>query len=80
MKSVRIYSTPNCKYCQEAKVYFNEQKISFTNYNVAEDARRREEMVEKTQQRTVPVIYIGDDVVLGFDKAKIESLINDHAN
>lgn len=75
MKKVEIYSTPTCHFCDLAKEYFAKNNIEYTGYNVAEDQEKRAEMVEMTGQLGVPVIRIGDDVVIGFNKEKIAELL-----
>ena len=74
-KDVTIYSTPVCHYCQAAKEYFKEHNVAYTEHDVAGDADKRQEMIEMTGQMGVPVIRIGDDVVIGFDQAKVEELL-----
>lgn len=74
-KDVTIYSTPTCHFCHMAKEFFTEKGVQFTNYDVASDLAKRQEMIEMTGQMGVPVIKIGDDVVVGFDKPKISRLL-----
>lgn len=74
-KTVTIYSTPTCHFCHAAKEFFKEKGVEYTDFNVAEQMEKRQEMIEMTGQMGVPVIKIGDDVVIGFDKPKIASLI-----
>ena len=74
-KSVEIYSTPTCHFCQTAKEFFKENSIEYTDYNVAEDAEKRNEMVEKSGQMGVPVILIGEEMVIGFDEGKVKELL-----
>jgi glutaredoxin 3 len=74
-KTVTIYSTPVCHFCQAAKEFFKENNVEFTNFDVAEDQAKRQEMIEMTGQMGVPVIRIGDDVVVGFDEAKVKELL-----
>jgi glutaredoxin-like YruB-family protein len=74
-KTIEIYSTPSCHYCHAAKEFFTEKGITFTDYNVAQDLERRNEMVEMTGQMGVPVIRIGDDVIVGFDQKKVVELL-----
>lgn len=70
-KHVTIYSTPTCHFCHMAKEFFTEKGIEFTNYDVASDAAKRQEMIQMTGQLGVPVIVIGDDVMVGFDRTKL---------
>lgn len=72
---VTIYSTPVCHFCQAAKAYFTENGVAFTEHNVAEDADKRQEMIDMTGQMGVPVIKMGDDVVIGFDEAKVKEIL-----
>lgn len=58
-----------------AKDFFKENNIEFTDHDVANDAEQRKEMVDKSGQMGVPVIFIGDDMVIGFDKPKIKELL-----
>jgi glutaredoxin-like YruB-family protein len=73
--SVTIYSTPVCHFCQAAKDFFKENDVEYTEFDVASDADKREEMIEITGQMGVPVIRIGDDVVIGFDEGKVKELL-----
>lgn len=74
-KNVVIYSTPTCHFCQMAKEFLAENNIPYTDYNVAEDAEKRQEMIEKSGQMGVPVIYIDDEMMIGFDKDKLSDLL-----
>lgn len=74
-KTVEIYSTPTCHFCQMAKEFFAENDIQYTNHDVSKDLAMRQKMFEITQQMGVPVIVIGDDVVIGFDKEKLVELL-----
>ena len=74
-KTVAIYSTPTCHFCQMTKDFFAEHSIQYTNYDVSKDLERRQEMFNITNQMGVPVIVIGNDVVIGFDKEKLAELL-----
>ena len=75
MKEVTIYSTPTCSYCKLAKEFFKEKGVEYTEHDVAADTEKRQEMVDKTGQMGVPVITIGDEMIVGFDKAKVAELL-----
>jgi len=74
-KTVTIYSTPVCHFCQAAKEYFSEHNVEYTEHDVAGDPDKRQEMIEMTGQMGVPVIRIDDDVVVGFDEEKVAELL-----
>lgn len=75
MKQVVIYSTPTCTYCNQAKEYFKANNIPYTEYNVASDLQKRKEMVEATGQLGVPVISIGNEHIVGFQKERLAALL-----
>jgi len=70
-KTVTIYTTPTCHFCRLAKDFFAEKGVEYTGYDVASDVARREEMIKMTGQLGVPVIVIGGDIMVGFDRQKI---------
>ncbi len=75
MKSVIIYSTPSCHFCQIAKEFFREKGIQYTEHNVLTDLEKRQEMIDKSGGFGVPVISIDGHIVVGFDQAEISSLL-----
>jgi glutaredoxin len=58
-----------------AKDYFKENNIEYIEFNVAEDADKRTEMMEKTGEMGVPVIEIGEEFIIGFNESKIKELL-----
>ncbi|TVR32556.1 MAG: NrdH-redoxin [Spirochaetaceae bacterium] len=70
--AVRLYSTPTCGYCNQLKQYFREHQVPFTEYNVASDLRKADEMVKKSGQMGVPVVDIHGKIIVGFNKAEID--------
>ena len=76
MSKVTVYSTPTCPWCKKVKEYLSEKKVNFIEVNVAEDDKAREEMVQKSGQMGVPVIIIGEEIIIGFDHKKIDKALN----
>ena len=76
MKKVTIYSTPTCHYCNLAKEYFDANKVKYDSFDVASNMEKRREMMEKSGQLGVPVILVGDEIVVGFDKERLAQLLN----
>lgn len=75
MQSVTIYTTPSCHFCHMAKEFFKANNIAYTEYDVAGDVVKRKEMIEKSGQMGVPVILIGSELIIGFDKSQITKLL-----
>jgi len=74
--AVTIYTTPTCGYCKKAKEFFRARGVSFTEYNVAADRRKAEEMVRRSGQMGVPVIEISGRIIVGFNQAEIERALS----
>lgn len=72
---IKIYSTPTCVYCRMAKAFLKEQNIPFEDFNVAEDAEKRNEMIERSGQMGVPVIDVNGELMVGFDKNHLKHLL-----
>ena len=67
MMAVKVYSTPTCPWCKKVKEFLNEKKIKFTEVNVAEDDKAREEIIEKSGQMGVPVVEVNGKIIVGYN-------------
>lgn len=74
--NITIYSTETCRYCDLSKKYLKDNNFEYTEYNVGKDAEKRKEMIKKSGQMDVPVLVIGDEIIVGFDKKKIDKALN----
>ncbi|HUY05232.1 MAG TPA: glutaredoxin family protein [Candidatus Paceibacterota bacterium] len=74
-KTVTIYSTPTCHFCQMTKDFLKDKGIAYTDYNVASDLEKRQEMIQKSGQMGVPVIFVGDEMIIGFDQERLTSTL-----
>jgi len=75
MAKAVIYTTPTCQFCKMAKAFFQEKGIEYEEKDVVQDLDARKEMVEKSGQLGVPVITIGDNVVVGFNRDALEHIL-----
>lgn len=75
MAKVKVYSTPTCPYCHMAKNYLKERGIEFEDIDVSVDQRAAQEMIRKSGQMGVPVIEIDEQIIVGFDKPKINQAL-----
>lgn len=71
MKNVTIYSTPTCHFCKEAKTYFKEHNVAYTEHDVASDLEQRKIMIDKSGQLGVPVIEIDGQIMVGFEESRL---------
>ncbi len=74
MKTITIYSTPSCHFCHAAKEFLKSKDIAFTDYDVTADPEKRKEMLERSGQLGVPVIFVDDEMIIGFDQKKLSEL------
>jgi glutaredoxin-like YruB-family protein len=74
-KRVVVYSTSTCHYCAKAKDYLSQKRISFVEHNVVDDKNAIKEMMKKSGQMGVPVMLVDDEVIVGFDQAKLDKLL-----
>ncbi len=70
---IKVYSTPTCPYCKMAKEYLASRGASYQDLNVATDMAARQAMIDASGQMGVPVIVIDGDVIVGFDKTRIDT-------
>jgi glutaredoxin 3 len=76
MGNVIVYSTRTCPYCVMAKEYLKGKNVKFEDVDVGMDRARAQEMVNKSGQMGVPVLDINGHIIVGFNKAEIDSALN----
>jgi glutaredoxin 3 len=59
-----------------AKEFLSQRGVAFKEYDVAADSQAAYRMIRLSGQRGVPVITVGDDVVIGFDRPRLEQLLS----
>jgi glutaredoxin 3 len=65
---ISLYMSDWCPYCLRAKGLLTQKNLVFSEINVDDDAKFREEMIARSNRRTVPQIFIGDKHVGGCDE------------
>jgi glutaredoxin 3 len=75
--SVIVYSTTTCPFCVMAKDWLKEKKVEFEDVNVGTDQKRAQEMIDKSGQMGVPVIDVDGEIIIGFDKPKLEEALKE---
>lgn len=77
MPKVTVYSIPTCKYCKSVKKLLDELKVKYHDVDVSEDLDAQREMIEKSGQVGVPVVVIGDEVLVGYDRRKLKKIFSE---
>jgi len=76
--SVTVYSATWCAFCHAAKGYFDKLGIKYTDKDVEKNPANGLEAVDKSGQRGIPVIDIGGDIIIGFDRPRIDAALKAH--
>ena len=72
---VIVYSAVWCAFCHAAKDYFDKLGVKYTDKDVEKDPAAGLEAVDKSGQRGIPVIDIGGQIIIGFDRPKIDAVL-----
>lgn len=74
--SITIYSADWCAFCHAAKDYLTRKGIAFTEKNVEHDPKFAQEAVQKSGQMGIPVLDINGEIIIGFDRPRIEAALS----
>ncbi len=74
-KNVIVYTTPTCSWCNTIKRHFQENGILYREIDVSKDQKSAEEMVRRSGQQGVPQTDINGQIIVGFDKTRINTLL-----
>ncbi len=72
---VTIYTSSTCSWCEAVKDYLRAREIDFEEVDVSADVDRAQELVERSGQYGVPVVDIDGEMVVGFDRPRIDALL-----
>lgn len=76
--SVIVYSATWCAFCHAAKDYLDKIGVKYTDLDVEADPKNGQAAVDKSGQRGIPVIDIAGDIIVGFDRPKIDTALKAH--
>lgn len=75
MSKIIVYSTSTCPYCVMAEDWLKGKKVEFEKINVGIDQEKAKEMIKKSGQMGVPVIDVNGEIIIGFDRPKLEAAL-----
>ncbi|HUX57255.1 MAG TPA: glutaredoxin domain-containing protein [Bacteroidales bacterium] len=74
-KRVTVYSTPTCSWCNTLKTYLKLHNVLYNDIDVSRDQRAAEALVKRSGQTGVPQTDINGEIIVGFNKARINQLL-----
>ncbi len=74
-KPIIIYSSPTCGFCYMVKDYLKGKGYEFTEKDISTDQAALTFVLEKVGQAVTPIITIGDQIIVGFDRPKIDEAL-----
>lgn len=72
-----VYSATWCAFCHAAKQYFDKLGVKYEERDVESKPSYAQESVEKSGQMGIPVIDIDGEIIVGFDRPKIDQVLKD---
>lgn len=76
--AITIYTATWCGFCHAAKDYLDKQGVKYTDLDVEKNPQAATDSVSKSGQRGIPVLDIGGDIIVGFDRPKIDASLKAH--
>ena len=73
--TVTVYGAEWCPPCHTTRAYLKSHNVDFKYVNIEEDPEAGKEISAKTGWSAIPITQIGDEYILGFDKPKIDSAL-----
>ncbi|MEF3694715.1 MAG: glutaredoxin domain-containing protein [Candidatus Cloacimonadota bacterium] len=71
-----VFSTPTCSWCKKLKDYLRQNGFTYRDVDVSKDDTGLRDMIRKTGQQGVPQLWIDNQPVVGFDRSKIDRLLD----
>ncbi|MGA9227486.1 MAG: glutaredoxin family protein [Mesobacillus sp.] len=76
MKDIIVYTQNECPPCKIVKMFLNEYGFSYSERNIHEDEKSRQELTDIYGSFSTPTIVVGSEVIIGFDLEKLKQVLN----
>jgi glutaredoxin-like YruB-family protein len=73
--TVVVYSTPACPICKRAKTYLQKRGVDYEDIDVSASEESAHEMIHRSGQLGTPVIFVGEQMMIGFNQKKMEEML-----
>lgn len=68
---IKIYVSPNCTWSKKTTEWLQKNKFSFQELDVMESDKYRDELLEKSNQMSTPVVDVNGQIVIGFNESQL---------
>ena len=75
---ITVYSATWCAFCHAAMEYLDKLGVKYEIKDIEADRANAEEAVAKSGQMGIPVIDIENDIIIGFDRPRIDNALREH--
>lgn len=75
-QKVVMFTSPTCGFCHMAADYFDQKGVKFTEKDITVDTDALNFVLEKVGQAVTPIITVGDRIIIGFDRPKIDEALH----
>ena len=72
---IKVYSIPDCPWCQKVKKYLELRQVKFQEVNIESDLEGRKELLGLTKQLSVPVTSINGRLIVGFEREELDEAL-----
>jgi glutaredoxin 3 len=76
--TVTVYSASWCAFCHAAKDYLDKIGVKYTDKDVESDPKIAQEAMDKSGQTGIPILDIDGEIIVGFDRPKIDAALKSH--
>jgi glutaredoxin 3 len=74
---IKLYASPSCDWSNKLKTWLRRRRIAFEYLDVMDDHKLWDQVLEKSNQLSTPVIDIDGEIIVGFQEDKIKKLIDE---
>lgn len=75
--TVTIYSASWCAFCHAAKAYLDKLGVKYLDKDIESDPKIAQEAMDTSGQTGIPVLNIGGEIIIGFDRPKIDHALHE---
>ncbi len=74
-----VYGAAWCAFCHVAMEYMDKLGVKYEYRDIDSDPKLASEAMNKSGQTGIPVIDIAGDIIIGFDRPKIDTSLKAHS-